>query len=51
MNKIKKVYSKKQCNLQVELVINNALYRKNIISKEKYLKIKQDILKDLGKYN
>lgn len=51
MDKVEKSYSRKQCNLQIELVINKALYNKNIISKEDYLKTKQDILKDLGKYN
>ena len=37
--------SKQQIKLQIELIINRNLYKKNKIMKDIYLKVEQDILR------
>lgn len=37
--------SKQQIKLQIELIINRNLYKKNKIMKDTYLKVEQDILR------
>ena len=45
MDNASTVYSKQQIKLQIELIINRNLYRKNKIMKDTYLKVEQNILK------
>lgn len=42
---LKSKNSKQQIKLQIELIINRNLYKKNKIMKDTYLKVEQDILR------
>lgn len=41
------LYSKQLLNLQIELIINQKLYDSNKIMKDTYLKVEQNILRDI----
>ena len=41
------ILSKKQLKLQIELIINRNLYNSKNIERDTYLKVEQDILKEL----
>ena len=47
MKQISTLNSKQQIKLQIELIINRNLYKKNKIMKDTYLKVEQDILRTI----
>ena len=51
MESVSTLYSIQQIKLQLELIVNRKLYQNNKIMKDTYLKVEQDILRELKKKN
>ncbi len=47
MEDVNTLYSKKQLNLEIELIINRKLYKNNKILKDTFSKVEAGILKDI----
>lgn len=43
------IHSKQELNLQIELIINRNLYSRNMIIKDEYSIVEQNLLKDIEK--